>query len=482
MAVHPTDGKIILAGVLGGGGDGIYRSSDGGATWVNVLPRGPGTAVVFDPTNGNTAYAAVDRVGVFVSTDAGQTWTGRNGTSPNTLPSFNIGRTELTIDPSNPATLYAGVSSVAGQNLLGLFKSVDGGNHWSQLLGTPQYCNSQCNYDNVVRVDPANYNVVYVGGAAGNDNVHTLWRSLDGGNTWAEVSQGANGVDLHVDHHEIAFAADGSLLYVGNDGGVWCTPNGTTSPVNWTNLNPSLAITQFYPGISIDPTTATRTLGGTQDNGTTEYAGSLAWNGLDPCGDGGYTAIDPIAPSTVYTACIQSEGVLRSFSGGAVGTWSLITNGLNTSERSNAFPPLVIDSANPQTLYFGTYRVYQTTNGANNWGVISPDLTRGGASASVITLAVAPSNSNTVYAGPSDGTLQVTTNAESGANVSWVNVSAGLPPRYITQIAVDPVNSATAYVTFSGFSGFGDSLGHVFQTTNEESTGLTSAATCPTFP
>jgi hypothetical protein len=84
----------------------------------------------------------------------------------------------------------------------------------------------------------------------------------------------------------------------------------------------------------------------------------------------------------------------------------------------------------------------------------------------VTTIAGAPSDSNTVYAGTGDSHVQVSTNAGAGASASWTNVSAGLPPRIITQAAVDPAVSTTAYVTFSGFTGFGDNLGHVFRTTN----------------
>src|SRR5271157_5685592 len=87
----------------------------------------------------------------------------------------------------------------------------------------------------------------------------------------------------------------------------------------------------------------------------------LAWTESDAgCGDGGYNAIDPTNSNNVYVACVSSEGVVKSTSGGTPGTWQSATNGINSSDRSSFVPPMVIDPSSPQTLYYGTYRVYQT--------------------------------------------------------------------------------------------------------------------------
>src|SRR5207253_10203402 len=85
-----------------------------------------------------------------------------------------------------------------------------------------------------------------------------------------------------------AVSADGTKVYVGNDGGVWSTP----LSVSWSNLNASLGITQFYPGLSIDPGNVNRSFAGAQDNGSQQYSGSLTWTGLNLFGDGGWTAMD----------------------------------------------------------------------------------------------------------------------------------------------------------------------------------------------
>ena len=124
-----------------------------------------------------------------------------------------------------------------------------------------------------------------------------------------------------------------------------------------------------------------------------------------------------------------------------------------------------MDPSNPQILYFGTFRVYQTTDSATSWTAISSDLTEG-SYYTITTIAVAPTDSKTVYAGTLDHMVWLTTNADQGPGATWTNRSAGLPLRSVTQITADPTNSQVAYVTFSGFSGFGDTQGHVFRTTN----------------
>jgi uncharacterized repeat protein (TIGR01451 family) len=140
-------------------------------------------------------------------------------------------------------------------------------------------------------------------------------------------------------------------------------------------------------------------------------------------------------------------------------------------------PPLVIDPLHPANLYLGTYRVYQTTNGASNWTVISSGLGN-----TLTTIAVSPTNSNTVYAGTSDALVQVTTNALAGAGAVWNKRSTGLPQRFLTHVVVDPHTSTTAYVAFSGFSGFVDSLGHVFRTTDGGATWKDISGNLPNIP
>jgi uncharacterized repeat protein (TIGR01451 family) len=466
----------------------VYRTDDGGITWTSVLPISSnvpdyfkwGTAVLFDPNNGNIAYAAISgpfnsctacNSGVYKSLDAGKTWIHIYGTGNNILPQTNLGRIALAIAPSNPNTIYAGIQDTSTFGLLGLFKTTDGGANWIKLANTPNYCVPQCWYDQAIAVAPNNPNVVFVGGAGGNGIVY---RSTNGGLNWTDVTQGANGFALHADLHALAFSADSSVLYLGNDGGVWRASPPTATPVPWTELNDALAITEFYFSPSINPKDVANSFGGTQDNGTQEYGGLTAWNDV-VCGDGGWTAIDPLTPSNVYSTCPQGNGVIwKSTAGGVFGSWSYAAAGINVGEAMEFLPPLAIDTLHPSNLYFGTYRIYQSTNNAVTWSIISGDLTHGQA---VSTIAVAPTDSNTVYAGTADGLFQVTLNALAGAGAVWNNRTSGLPQRFITHVAVDPHISTTAYVALSGFN-----AGHVFRTTDGGLTWKDISGNLPNIP
>jgi uncharacterized repeat protein (TIGR01451 family) len=484
LAIEPDNSSVILAAVempIGFNTNltAVYRTEDGGTTWTAVLPpyQNPppyfhyGTAVLFDPSNGNIAYAALYYDGVYKSLDAGKTWAHVNGTGSNIFPSTNVGRIVLAIAPSSPTTLYAGIQDTSTGGLLGLFKTTDGGANWVKLVNTPDYCGQQCWYDQAIAVAPTNPNEVFVGGAYGS----FVYRSMDGGLHWTDVTQGANGFYLHADMHSLAFSSDSSVLYAGNDGGVWRASQPTATPVPWAELNDALAITQFYFSASINPADVNDGLAGTQDNGTQKYNGTLTWNNV-VCGDGGWTAIDPVTPGNVYSACIQQNGLLwKSTTGGVVGSWSLADSGINLNDAMGFLPPFAIDALHPANLYFGTYRVYQTTNHADNWTAISADL------AGVVTsIAVAPTESNTVYAGTDDGSIAVTTNALAGVGAVWNKSNPAA--RFITQVVVDPHTSTTAYLTYSGFEGFNGNFAHVARTIDGGATWQDISSSLPNIP
>jgi uncharacterized protein (TIGR03437 family) len=494
IAVSPVNSQLLLAAVNAtlpayqGGNlsipSGIYRSTDAGATWSVVAGAGhPGSHVLFNPVNPTQAFATVSgaygtqapstALGVFVSNDSGVTWTASNGAGSNVIPLAGAGRIDLALAPSSPQVLFAAVSNAnaTAGNLLGLYKSTDGGANWSQLTNTPDYCVNQCWYDNVLAVDPTNPSIVFAGG------IYNLWRSMDGGQNWSSITNGSNGQTLHVDHHALAFAAGATRLYDGNDGGVWSTSTPEAASIAWTNLNSTLTITQFYPSLSINPGNLNIAFGGAQDNGTETYSGNLAWQ-YTTCGDGGWTAIDPSQTSTIYASC-QNIMIEKSTTGGA--GWSLVSNEISQNDRSAFIPPLVMDPSNPLRLYFGTYRLWQTSDGAGGWAAVSDDLTAGG---DVRAIAVAPSDPQTVYSGSSDGEVWVTRLVDARDFSTYVNRSAGLPGRFVTQICVDPTAATTAYVAYSGFTGLapGDTQGHVFRTLDGGATWLDISGNLPNVP
>ncbi len=273
IAVAPANSQILLAGLAYGA---IFRSTDGGATWQSVLSGiqlASRAEVVFDPSNPTIAYAAVSGKGVYKSTDTGQTWSLANGNGAASLPAATLGAIDIAIAPSASGTIYAALKKSADNLLQGFYKSTDGGVTWSQIAAPSN--------DNVdywpwsLRVQPTNPNVVYAGSLV-------IHQSVDGGQTWSNDAPAAYYV--HVDHHAQAFSADGSILYIGSDGGVWSTSTPAAASPAWTDLNSAFTTVLFYPGLSIHPTDVHTSYGGTQDNGTLQYsrgrwhvAGSSLW-------------------------------------------------------------------------------------------------------------------------------------------------------------------------------------------------------------
>ncbi|MBI1749119.1 MAG: hypothetical protein HY234_02460 [Acidobacteria bacterium] len=495
------DGSVILAGVdIGNGatGSGVYRSMDGGATWTLVSTASGATAsdVLFspDPARPGDAYAALGSPGgsslngVYKSTDSGQTWARADAAGTSKLPTASVGVIKLAIARSAPSTLYASIVDVLSDDLLGFFKSIDGGLNWTQLTATPNYCAGQCFYDNVVRVHPNNANVIYVGGSATSG---FFSRSTDGGVTWSAFLTTAVPAEfIHVDQHAMDFGFLGPTavkLYLGNDGGVWSADvsNPTASTLTWTNLNGTLQLAQFYPGNSIHPSDEQIGMGGTQDNDTLKFTGALPWETIGPGCDGGYTVIDRALPSAWYFMC-QFGVIFKSIVNGAPGSGNLAINGINPLDLVAFIPPMIGDPNVPDRLYFGTSRIYQTNDGAQNWVAISPDLTN--SIASLRAIAVAPSDSNVVYTGARNARIFRTVNAGAGVNATWSEISSAidLPSRVITAMAVHPADPNTAFVAFSGFTFGSDTKGHIFKTTNGGATWTdirgTGAGALPNTP
>ena len=431
-AGSPTGSTVFAATSFG-----LYRSTTSGNAWTLVL-AGVVTDLVQDPSDPSTAYAAVGNQsgspdnGVYKSTDGGLTWQPLAG-----FPTVNVGRIQIAISASQPSILYAAVHALnSGGILLGVFKSTDAGASWHELDAGNISCTRQCWYNLVISVDPTNPDLVYFGG-------FSLYRSTDGGVNFTDV-----GSSMHVDQHALLIDPQNpSILFAGNDGGVY---RSTDFGSSWTDLNSGLSITQFYPGISVFPGFGYQLLGGTQDNGTLQYDGSPAWQNILG-GDGGFTAVNYNTPTTVFAECQWNCGPLRrdaSTGGGFVAK----SSGINFGDPALFIPPLVMDPVNPLVLYFGTNRLYRTTDNAESWAPISPGFT-----GKISAIAAAPSATQTVYIGMWDGTVQLTPNG----GLSWILITTGLPNRYVTDLAIDPADATHVYVTVSGFG-----TGHVFETVN----------------
>lgn len=430
-----------------GGERGIYRSVNGGEDWENVLFVNDSTSgidLVQHPENANVLYAAMwerrrglnyrnsfgDGSGIYKTTNGGNTWTELSSSLPT---GSNVGRIGLTIAESNPDVLYAFYDMPSQQ--VRVYKTTDGGQSWTRTNdGNLSGMNSSFGwYFGQIRVNPDDENTVYALGVE-------MYRTTNGGNSW-EVIADYSSYDIHVDHHAMFFDKNTGRIYEGNDGGFYYSDDEGDS---WTKIN-NLPLTQFY-FIEIDYQLPDRLVGGTQDNNTI-----MTWSGgLDDWfpilgGDGFYCLVDYDNNNNVY-AEYQWGGLCKATDGGY--DFSYIASNMS-GDRNNWMAPLAMDPEDPQTLYFGTHRIWKSTNGGWNWSAVSGDLTKGGSGSfhTLTTIAVSPLNRNVVVCGSADGKVHISTTFGS----NWSDISTGLPDRWITRVACDPFNENKIFATVSGF-------------------------------
>ena len=497
IAVNPSNPLMLLLAaqtqIAEGPTEGVYCSADGGSTWslVNSASGEMSTFVGFASSSvafaalGNPFGAKTGTNSILKSTTATScslTFSPLTGGLP---AAASMGRIDLGISPlfATDNTVYASIAdaSTASATNLGVFVSTNGGTSWTQTTA-PDICNAQCWYDNVIKVDPNGGANAFFGGSSVFDSSNNpIWvmRTSNTGSTWTTVIPNTLGTGLpHVDNHAIAFVKIGTAvrMYLGNDGGIWRTDNAEATPVVWTNLNDSLlSLTQFYPALSIHPSSQGIAFAGAQDNGCQIYDQAVTgnnWTDNGECGDGTGTAIDNQIPSTLYIT-FNGNNIEVSTQVGQLGTYLPATNGINPADNSNFVPPLVTDPSTANLVYTGTTKVYQSTNTGASWTALSGDLVNGANGDSLIALAVAPTNSAVVYAGADTGAVFVATNVSAGTGTfNTVAGQVSLPPRQVSAIAADGTDTTgkTAYAAFSGFSFVGgtinDPKGHLFKTTD----------------
>ncbi len=444
LVVDRTSTNVLL-GTTNFGNAGVVRSTNGGSTWSTVLALGPATSLVAHPTQAGTYYVG-NRVttpassrGVYKSTNAGQAWT--------QLPPFPatdvnaIGRVELAMSKASPDVLWALVGDRVTGGMLGLFRWDEATSAWTRLDATGvSNFGTQQSYDLVIAVDPRDARRIYIAGVR-------AFRSTDGGASFAPMAR-----EVHVDWHVIVFdRTDPDIIWAGTDGGVYRSTDGGSS---WVSRSAGLSVTQFYPGVSVHPR-LTRVTGGTQDNGTQVYSGTLFWDVFSG-GDGGYTAINHRDPTIQWGETqwsLSSNTVGNIYRRDAAGLQRR-SSGIITTDRAQFIPPLVMDPVNPAKLYFGTFRLYRTVNDGIAWTPISADLS--GGSANITSIAIAPSDTNTIYVGTGDGRALISRDA--GATFT---AATGLPNRFVTRVVIHPTDPLRAIVTVSGFG-----VPHVYETTD----------------
>lgn len=419
---------------------GIYKSTDGGVTWKNLLPSNKffsGRAdLVMDPSNPAILYAEQPGEGFFKTTNGGKSWK-----KLSKLPAGNallIG--SITICKSNPSILYASANINQGDGSfpLKLFKSTNGGKKWQSLQPVTD------EFVEFIRVSPNDPNIVYTGGLF-------LRRSGDGGKSWRVPYR------IHVDFESLVFSlSDPNKIYTTSDGGIYISLDGGNS---FQDRNTNLSTTQFY-NIAAHPTDPNIALGGTQDNSNLLFTGQPAWS-LVFGGDGGFTAIDQTNPNTLYAFTPIAQGfrpMLGRSKNGVGGDWEsldLLNTGISPADRGIFYTPFALDPQQQTTLYYGGVRLYRSTNQGDSWMLVNSDiLNAGNGNAAISTITVAPSSSQIIYVGSTDGAFFAST--DGGKN--FTNLTDNLPNRFLSKIIVDPLDPKTVYVSLSGFNS-----GHVFK-------------------
>ena len=495
IAISPTDANTVYVaidnqGVNGNPNvvDGIYKSTDGGATWTNtttaitnVTAANQFSDVVIDPANANTLYCAVGDPGgstangVYESTNAGGSWAATGATFAALDNGDGIGSIKLAISASNPKVLFASAADAATDNLDFVATTTDGGTTWAGISPGVDYLNGQGSYDQTVAIDPTNPKVAYVGGAFNNTDangnfINQVLETTDGGTTWTDITVGADGNGVHPDHHAMTFDANGKLLD-GNDGGVWRLANPTVGAVQWTDLNAGLSTLQFY-GIALHPTDPNTAYGGTQDNGTSKFTGALPWTQIQG-GDGGFARVDFNNPNTIYQEFFRLQGstsfIQRSDDGGV--TFTDISPGINSNDNSDFIVPYKIDPQNSSRLILVTDHVYETTNKGATWTIIG--TSGGNGLNSTGTLDAVAVNGQTIYVADSTGNIFVTTN--DGA--SWVKHNIPTVTDHINDLIVDSANANSVYAVRDRFG-----VGKVFHSTDGGATWTDISGNLPDLP
>ncbi|MBX7109282.1 MAG: T9SS type A sorting domain-containing protein [Chitinophagales bacterium] len=469
IIVDPTNSAIIYAAAMGipffeSADRGLYKSTDGGLTWNQVLfvDEDAGIIdVVMSPADPLTLYAASwNRIRnnqstvvygpdahIYKSTNGGNTWS----VLTNGLPAFNTCRIGLAISQQNPSKLYAMIVDTT-LVLQGVYKTVNAGSSWSNVTGNFDngVFGTQGWYFGKIYVNPANDNQIYVPGV-------DLQKSSDGGNNWSTATPPWWTYEVHADGHYMDFVNENTFYYC-TDGGMYKT---TDNCATWSDAE-DIPNTQFYH-VAYNPFQADQVFGGAQDNGTTGGS-ALGINGWERIygGDGFKPVYDPVNSNLFYVET-QNGGLAYTNNGGL--SFDDFTNGIDWNDRVSWDMPYIISPVNHTVFYCGTYRVYKR-NGAPNgsWSPVSPDLTDGvvyGDRFHVITtIAQSSLNENFLYAGTSDGNVWY---SQDGSN--WVNVTSGLPERYVTSIFASPGDTTGVYVTHSGYKN-NDFIPHIHKSVN----------------
>ncbi|MBL7753745.1 MAG: hypothetical protein JNM44_04650 [Chitinophagaceae bacterium] len=474
IIVHPKNPEIIFVAVPGplwndSEHRGLYKSTDGGATWSKALYKDAKTGcaeILMDPGNPDILYASMWQFrrlpysfnsggpgsGLYKSTDGGKTWKELS----KGLPAKPFGRIAMNLAPSNPKKLVA----IVENKETGLFISEDAGESWKSQSATLNIT-ARPFYFSTIAFDPKDDKRVY-------RPAFEFAYSDDGGYSFTNASY--EGGWVHSDMHAIwVNPFNTNLIYIGTDGGVYSSiDRGNT----WT-FNHALPVGQFYH-VTYDLQDPYNVYGGLQDNGSWKGPSSAPggvsnahWSRVG--GGDGFWTIPDIDGKTVYSE-YQGGNMQRA------DMHTMKAEGIQPQQTSkeeklrwNWNTPLLTGNKNPKNLYTGAQYLYKSTDQGRNWKRISPDLTTndkkkqdqensGGLSAdntsaenhcTIFTISESYLDENLIWVGTDDGQLQYTTNA----GAAWVNVTPALSKcgvaanAWVSSIEPSHHDKNTVYVT-----------------------------------
>ena len=459
---------------------GVFKTTDGGATWKKILYVDPQTGcsdISADAGNSNILYAGMytyrrwawyfesgaGNTAVYKSVNGGATWAKLSGPDQtNGLPKTPMDRIGVAVAPSDPDIVYV-ISETKDEGEL--WRSDDGGRTWRTVNRDPNI-NFRPFYYADLRVDPKNPNRVFTlsGG---------LYFSDDGGRTFATIAR-----DVHGDHQAMWIdPVDPRYILSGSDGGWQVSRDGGRT---WDVVN-TFAFTQFYH-INYDLQVPYKVCGGLQDNGNwCGPSNSLSGQGIRPAdwytvsgGDGFFTVPDLEKPWLVYS---DAQGGMLNITDTRSGVQKMIypypnrvgsvgDAMLGHKYRFNWNSPIALSPQNPGVVYFGGNVVFRSRDHGLSWEVISPDLTTNdpkkqqSSGGSIVTdntaaefhstlLSIAPSplDANIIWTASDDGLVHVTRDGGKTWTRSFTNVPGLAPNAWLATIEASHFDAGTAYVT-----------------------------------
>ncbi|MBM4179144.1 MAG: glycosyl hydrolase [Ignavibacteria bacterium] len=501
VAIHPRNPSIVFVAAPGplfhdSPHRGLYRTTDFGTSWTNVLPgdmRTGCTDVLIDPqdpdrmlaslwTFRRTPYSFVSGGpigGIYSSNDAGKTWQKVSAG----LPTGDIGRVALARSPKNPNLIFASIEAKES----GMFVSTDGGKSWTRRY-TGSAVDIRPFYFSRIVCDPSNDSILYKCGI-------NLYRSDDQGNIFSVTANSA-----HSDHHAVWIDPKNSEhIIIGTDGGVYESFNKGKSVRFYGNL----PIGQFYH-VATDNRTAFNVYGGLQDNGSwagpSSKPGGIAngdWKFVGG-GDGFYVVPDRGNADIVVWESQGGNIVRNNLATGEEKTIAPKPDDGSLKLRYNWNAPIVRGNR-AGVLFVASQYLYKSTNAGEDWKRISPDLTtndslklgqddNGGLTldnssaenhCTIFTISESQRDSLVIWAGTDDGNIQITRDG----GTSWKNVASfiqGVPKgSWVTCVEPSVYQDGECYVTLDNHM-YGDMRTYVAHTTDYGATWTTLATSAVT--